>query len=338
MMRKSTNAEPREHKSLPFFVTKVDEALGQVDAIVSVMGVIDYGNDVIHNGAYTKTITERKGSIRVLDQHNTDSISRVLGRPLNMREVGRNELPKEVTDKYPMATGGLEVSIQFNMKTQKGQEAFFSIQAGDVNEYSIGYDALDVDYSEIVDSTGKKFRVRNLRTIRLWEVSPVIWGMNPATATVGAKSNDGGENKEMTPEGPVARLGDYVHSNLVRCWTCWIADIYGSGFIDDTEFASLMSVGMAGLQNLRAGMPDDVALRPLSRMSYYYELSRVDLDEEKDMDDDSQEQKLLGEQEHINPEDEKAGSEEPPTEDRVKELVDRASLLERKQEILGRVS
>lgn len=336
-MMKKSNGKPREHKALPIFVTKVDEALGQVTAIVSVMGVIDYGNDVIHNGAYTKTISERKGQIRVLDQHNTSSIKHVLGKPLNMREIGRDELPKEVTDKYPMATGGLEVIIQFNMKVESGREAFFKIEAGDVNEYSIGYDALDVDFSEVVDASGKKFRVRNLRTIRLWEVSPVIWGMNPATTTVDAKGVDGEEDKEMGADGPVSRLGDYMHSCMVKAMTGWLTNFYGSGFIDDTEFAALMTTCMASMQNMRASMPDDIALRPLSRMNYYYELSRVEIEDEKDMDDEDQETKDHPDDEHTNSDDQ-VGSDEPPTDERVKELLSRAELLERKQSILGRVS
>jgi len=46
-----------------------------------------------------------------------------------------------------------------------------------------------VDYSKaIVDN--KEVTVRNLRTCKLFEVSPVIWGMNPATTTLGAKQEN----------------------------------------------------------------------------------------------------------------------------------------------------
>ena len=199
--RKGNNARPDEIKAMPIYLVKADEATGIVDAIVSVFGVVDFGNDRIWAGAYVKTIVERSGKIRVLDQHNTTSIDHVLGRPVELKEVGRDQLPPKVLQDFPTATGGLLTRTQYNMKVQKARETFYKIQDGDINEYSIGYDALDTDFTE-EEIDNRKTRVRNLRTIRLWEYSPVIWGMNPATATVNAKAQADAPNYgESEPDG-----------------------------------------------------------------------------------------------------------------------------------------
>lgn len=182
----TTNSKATEYKSFPSFLIKVDSDKGIVEHIVSVIGNVDLGGDRILPGAFTKTITERGPKVRVLDQHNTQSIRNVVGRPLSMREIARDELPSELIALFPMASGGLLVQTQFAMETQAGRDTFELIRGGFVDEYSIGYDALDVDFEEI-EVDGETINVRNLRSIRLWEYSPVIWGMNPATVTVGVK-------------------------------------------------------------------------------------------------------------------------------------------------------
>lgn len=171
-----------ERKALPVFVTKVDGELGIVDAIVSTLGIIDHGDDMIVAGAYTKTITERGRKVRVLDAHNSYSISDVIGKPVMMREVGREELPEEVLARWPEATGGLLTSTQYALATEKGREAFALIRDGFVDEYSIGFEVMASEYRKIGDTT-----VRIIKEVRLWEYSPVVWGMNPATATVSVK-------------------------------------------------------------------------------------------------------------------------------------------------------
>lgn len=174
-----------EHKSFLSFVTKIDAKQGIVEHLVAVMGNKDMGDDVIWPGAFTKTLNERGNRIRVLDLHKTDSIMRVLGKPISLREIGAAELPTDVKTKYPDANGALAATTQFNLKTPEGLGAFERINAGDINEWSFGYDAITPDYGKWSD--GKT--VRNLREIRLYEYSPVIFGMNEATTTLSAKSN-----------------------------------------------------------------------------------------------------------------------------------------------------
>jgi phage head maturation protease len=183
-----------ERKTFQTINTKVDTDQGIVEHIVAVMGNVDFGGDVIHPGAFVKSISERGGKVKVLDHHNTDSIMRVIGKPIGLRELGRSELPPDLLMRYPEATGALMATTQYLMNTPEGKGSFERIKTGTVDEYSIGYDALDVDYSKaIVD--GKAATVRNLRTIKLYEYSPVLWGMNPATSTLSAKADKPSEGK-----------------------------------------------------------------------------------------------------------------------------------------------
>ncbi len=196
MLRKDKRAEtPKEHKSIRPYQLKVDEEKGIVEEIVAVMGNVDEGDDVIHNGAFAKTIQERIGKIRVLDQHNTDSIMRIVGKPLEMRELGKAELPLELLAEYPEATGGLYAKTQYFMDTPEGKGAFIRARNRAV-EYSIGYDPLDIDYSKVTGKDGKPQTVRNLRTIKLYEYSPVLWGMNPATMTLSSKETEGSDEEK----------------------------------------------------------------------------------------------------------------------------------------------
>jgi len=198
----------QEHKSFSASATKVVDAdQGIVEHIVAVMGNVDRGDDVIHPGAFGKTIMERGLKVKVLDQHDTRSVESVIGKPLELREVGRLELPPGLTDDYPDATGALMAKTQFLLDTNRGREAFARIKSGAVDEYSIGYDPITSDYSTIEDGEGKKKTIRNLRELRLWEYSPVVFAMNPAATTVSAK--DDGQPEEAKPWNVFEQDGEY---------------------------------------------------------------------------------------------------------------------------------
>jgi len=189
--------KPSEYKSCPYIELKRDDDQGIVEHLITVFGIVDNGKDVCHPGAFAKTIDEKGGKIRVLDAHNTGSAMCIVGKPLALKEVGRDELPKAVLDEYPDATGGLWARTQFLMDTPEGKGVFTRIKEGALSEFSYGYDALDYDY-DTVKADGEDIEVRNLRTVRLWEYSPVLWGMNPATQVMSAKQDE--EPEEMKPE------------------------------------------------------------------------------------------------------------------------------------------
>lgn len=175
-----------ERKTIPTFIKAVDDKQGIVEHVVSVFGIRDLQGDRVMPGAFAKTIFERGQKVRVLDQHDASSVLNVLGKPIALREIGREELPVDVLTEYPEATGGLLATTQYAMQTEKGRDVFHLVDGGFLPETSIGYDPIMAEYvEETVD--GEKVTTRLLKEIRLWEYSNVIWGANPATTTTGTK-------------------------------------------------------------------------------------------------------------------------------------------------------
>lgn len=182
-----TELTPSEHKSFPFIELKMDEDKGIVEHLIAIHGVLDHGNDISHPGSFAKTLAERGLKAKVLDKHRTDSVMAVVGKPLELREIGRDELPAEVLDEYPEATGAVKATTQFLIETPEGKGVFQRIKAGAVDEFSYGYDPITYDHEDVISKGGEAVTARNLREVKFYEYSPVIWGMNPATGTLSAK-------------------------------------------------------------------------------------------------------------------------------------------------------
>ena len=182
-----------EHKQFDAYVTDVNEDKGEITAIFSVFGNVDEGYDRIHPGAFAKTFAERGHKVLVLDNHNMMSAGDAVAKVKSLRELGRDELPAEVLLHYPEATGGAEIVAQFEpdpAADMKSAGVFYRLKNQWIKEWSFGYDALDFDFTD-EDIEGRKARIRNLRGLKLYEVSPVLLGMNTATMTTGAKAMEG---------------------------------------------------------------------------------------------------------------------------------------------------
>lgn len=202
-----TDQKPREYKSfhIPAGAVKIlDDEQGIVEHIITVFGVPDKGMppDVSHPGSFKKTIAERGLQVLVLDQHRADSVMRVLGKPVGIQEVGREGLPSEILDEYPEATGGVQATTQFFLDTPEGLGTFRRIKNGGITEWSYGYDPLDVKRDKI-KWRGEDLAVRHLKTVKLYEYSPVLWGM-AESATLDAKAA-ATEDDDAPSEGAEAR-------------------------------------------------------------------------------------------------------------------------------------
>lgn len=195
-------------KVFPSFTKTMDAETGIVEAYVSVFGIKDQDNppDIIQLGAFAKTIQERGPAgarkIRVLHHHNRWS---VIGIPLTIVEHSRELLPPELLDQYPEATGGLFARTQFVMDVQQGRETYALYKAGAMDEWSIGFDILQFEFVTRDDENA-----RLLKELKLWEYSPVTWGMNQATITTAVKNDarpaspDAGTSP-MRPDGASVR-------------------------------------------------------------------------------------------------------------------------------------
>lgn len=185
--------KPMEFFAMPSHTTVVNADEGIVDAIVNVCGILDAGGVFIASGAFKKTINENGRRVRVLNNHNSHDVLSVVGRVLDIREIGRDELPAELLAAYPEATGGLWTRTQYLLDTPEGAGVFARIKAGAVAEYSIGFRAVKHEYQQMT-WRNERINARVIKEVALWEYSPVIWGMNPATMTT--------EVKHMSDDAP----------------------------------------------------------------------------------------------------------------------------------------
>ena len=194
----------KELKIFPGQTLAMDPETGIVEAYVSVMGILDLDDppDLIEMGAFSKSVSERgpagANRIRVLWQH---SWNEVIGKPLALVEHSRDMLPAEILVKYPQATGGLYAKTQFILDVQRGREAYALYAAGAMDEWSIGFDALNSMWEK---ENGNTFR--RLKELRLWEYSPVTWGANPGTVTTSVKDAGAGSDDPEARDLPAEEL------------------------------------------------------------------------------------------------------------------------------------
>jgi HK97 family phage prohead protease len=169
---------------------QIDDKQGIVEAIANTFGIIDEAipPDIVEPGSFRKTLQENLRKVRILDMHRTSSGKDAVARPLEIREVGRNELPAELLAKKPEATGGLYIKIAFMLNDPDSLALFNRYEAGVLDEFSIGFEVVRREFVKIVrPDDGKEITVRRVLELILWEVSCVIWGAS-TTATLSVKS------------------------------------------------------------------------------------------------------------------------------------------------------
>lgn len=148
-----------EYKSLEIKDQSVDMDQRIVEGYASTAD-LDQGGDIIHPGAFAKTIRERfsAGKIKVLRNHNA-----LIGIPLEMSEDGK----------------GLWTKSRIS-KTQAGDETLELARDGALSAMSIGY-AIPNGKSEEKDG------VRHIKEVKLFEYSMVDFPMNEAAIITGVK-------------------------------------------------------------------------------------------------------------------------------------------------------
>jgi len=129
---------------------------GSFEGYASVFGNKDLGNDVIMQGAFSKSIYKKKPKqIKLLYQHKTDE-------------------PIGVIDDVMEDKRGLKVKGRLAMNTQKGREVFELMKMGALDSMSIGYRLNPKGYH--YDDKEKK---RVIKEVDLMEISMVTFPMNP---------------------------------------------------------------------------------------------------------------------------------------------------------------
>lgn len=162
----------------------IDEAEGLVECFVAAVGNKDSVGDIVVPGAFTSSLKRRKP--RVVWGHDWNQ---PIGKVLDIYEVGPSD-PRLPGKMKAAGVGGLFAKVQFNLRSERGREAFHSILFfGEEQEWSIGYKTLDSIYSP-------ERQANMLKELELYEVSPVLHGANQLTATISIKSEQQGVKED----------------------------------------------------------------------------------------------------------------------------------------------
>ena len=140
-----------EVKTIDFELEDINTESGVFSGYGAVFSNIDSGGDIIEPGAFTKTIAEGVGRVKILSGHNESLLP--IGVPLELREDAK----------------GLFLKAKIS-DTTLGKDVKILIQDGVLCELSIGYDPVTFEY----DAEG----IRHLKEVKLWEISVVTWAMN----------------------------------------------------------------------------------------------------------------------------------------------------------------
>ena len=175
MKNTSIQPETANYKALEGQVS-VDEARGIVECFVAAVGNKDSVGDIVLPGAFNASLKRRKP--RVVWGHNWNE---PIGKVLDIFEVGPND-PRLPLKMKSGGVGGLYARVQFNLKSERGREAFANVTFfGKEQEWSIGYKTLDAVYDPAQ-------KANLLKEVELYEVSPVLHGANQLTGTISIKA------------------------------------------------------------------------------------------------------------------------------------------------------
>lgn len=138
-------------------------------------GKPDSYGDIIKEGAFSETLKKggRNGNgVAMLWQHKSDN-------------------PIGVYSKIVEVQKGLAVTGQLALEVQQGKEAYILMKMGALNGLSIGWDLLrDSDGNRFEDSfeMSKNNKIRYLKRLELWEISPVTFPANTRATITSVKA------------------------------------------------------------------------------------------------------------------------------------------------------
>ena len=153
---------------------------GRVRAIVAVTGVRDNVGDVIEPGAFKKSLSVR--TPKGIFHHDW---KQMVAKTEDIQELlpGDPGLPKMLPNgkPWPQEAGALQVDMLFNMKTERGRNAYEDvIFFGTDGAWSVGYNVP-------TGAATKKNNTRYIKEMDLYEYSPVLHGAMPLAHTLSVK-------------------------------------------------------------------------------------------------------------------------------------------------------
>lgn len=150
-----------EHKEYKLAIKSFDEEAGTFEGYASTFdSAPDSYGDVVDKGAFTKTISENKKRIKLLFNHNANE-------PIgNILELNEDDV-------------GLHFKAKLSLGVQRAREVLALMKDDVINTMSIGYDTITEEWKD---------KIRHLKEVRLWDISPVTFAANPEAVITGVKS------------------------------------------------------------------------------------------------------------------------------------------------------
>lgn len=179
---------PLEYKSRKAELMGIEDRT--VTGLFAVHGNVDAGDgwssrDRSHPGLFGDFLADGRARAQFLWQH--DGSAPPIATIDRLFEVSAADLPPAVKLYAPDATGGVAVTRTY-LETPRANEVLFGLKAGAIREMSYAYDATRWDYEKTDDAEPGAIPIRNLYAAKLFDVSDVNWGMNPATSADGSKT------------------------------------------------------------------------------------------------------------------------------------------------------
>jgi HK97 family phage prohead protease len=156
-----------ESKSLSIKMEDVDESTRTVVGYLSAFDKLDSDNDIIREGAFSKSIKDRG-----IDSSSNRQIAHLRNHDWE-HQIGK------FTELYEDSFG-LKFVSKLGRST-KGNDAFLDYQDGILNEHSIGFNYVKDKISEVEDSTNPQGKFYEITEVKLWEGSGVTFGANEHT-------------------------------------------------------------------------------------------------------------------------------------------------------------
>ncbi len=141
---------------------KVFGDAGTFEGYAAIFGNVDLGGDVIERGAFKEIVKGRNGMVKILNQHSSRD-------PIGAAEVKQDDK-------------GLKFTGQLILEAASARSVYALMKAGVLDGMSIGYDVLEGG-AKILESG-----IRQLTALKLWEISPVTFGMNPLAGITDVKT------------------------------------------------------------------------------------------------------------------------------------------------------
>ncbi len=161
-----------KHMFVPMELKSIDEK-GLVSGYASIFGNVDLGGDIIvKDQPFKEFVTNSDGMVVHLFQHDGGSSwasTAAGGVPIGLAKVEQN-------------SKGLKFESKLVMEDPFVQRVHTHMKAKTLNGMSIGFD--------ILPGGGKMMEsgVRELSALKLWEISTVLWGMNPVAGISSVKA------------------------------------------------------------------------------------------------------------------------------------------------------